>query len=253
MNAHFIDNSGGVDCSDVEVNTKILLNEAIQKKTITFEERNSIMQAIQDDVIVDILNRNAQQNHALSIAQYHLSSNMVLYLSYLHWLENHKIIDRQLSGISNDARLLTRTYFTRPELAIIFSKHHFMVERNVEKSSIIKGEIVEDFLFKGFPSPLIKRFKTQIETHYLRDQIIATQLSNHFIREVGVTFIHQLSSESSRSFEEIIQAYLIARQLIKYEKQKQFLMDVKHQITAEQVTKTLEYMRRLLRRIVRFY
>ena len=109
----------------------------------------------------------------------------------------------------------------------------------LEKSSIIKGDIVEDFLFKGFPSPLIKRFKTQIETHYLRDQIIATQLSNYFIREVGVTFIHQLSSESSRSFEEIIQAYLIARQLIKYEKQKQFLMDVKHQITAEQVTKTL--------------
>ncbi|MAH61423.1 MAG: hypothetical protein CMF42_03945 [Legionellales bacterium] len=252
VNADFIDNSGGVDCSDVEVNTKILLNDAILKQKITFEDRNAILIKIKNDVIHSILSRNSMANDALSLAQYQLPKNMVLYTNYLHWLESNHIVDRKLSGISNDSQLLNRNFFTRPELAILFSNTILWIKDKLSKSQITQAAIVEDFLYGAFPAVLKKKFKTEIDTHYLRDQIIATQIANYFVREVGVTFVHQLSHESHRSFEEIIRAYLIARKLIDYEKQIGYLDDIRSQIKGEHIVTTLDYLRRLLRRLVRF-
>ena len=51
VNTDFIDNSGGVNCSDREVNLKILLRLAAERKGLTREERDKLVAAAAPEVV----------------------------------------------------------------------------------------------------------------------------------------------------------------------------------------------------------
>ena len=55
VNADFIDNSAGVDCSDHEVNLKILLGLAERAGELTRPERDELLRAVTDDVVAHVL------------------------------------------------------------------------------------------------------------------------------------------------------------------------------------------------------
>ncbi len=55
INADFIDNSAGVDCSDHEVNLKILLGLAERAGELTREERDELLFDVTDDVVAHVL------------------------------------------------------------------------------------------------------------------------------------------------------------------------------------------------------
>ncbi|MCP3672955.1 MAG: NAD-glutamate dehydrogenase, partial [Gammaproteobacteria bacterium] len=49
-NTDFIDNAGGVDCSDKEVNIKILLNSIVADGDMTIKQRNTLLASMTDEV-----------------------------------------------------------------------------------------------------------------------------------------------------------------------------------------------------------
>jgi glutamate dehydrogenase len=68
INTDFIDNAGGVDCSDHEVNIKILLNEVVQAGDMTDKQRNQLLASMTDEVGSLVLGNNYKQTQALSLA-----------------------------------------------------------------------------------------------------------------------------------------------------------------------------------------
>ena len=55
INADFIDNSAGVDCSDHEVNLKILLGLAESRGEMTRPDRDELLEAVTEDVVEHVL------------------------------------------------------------------------------------------------------------------------------------------------------------------------------------------------------
>ncbi len=69
INTDFIDNSGGVDCSDHEVNIKILLGEIVAAGDMTGKQRNKLLAEMTDAVGALVLGNNYKQTQALSLAE----------------------------------------------------------------------------------------------------------------------------------------------------------------------------------------
>ena len=67
-NYYPIDNSAGVDCSDHEVNLKILLDDLLDKKKMTFDDRNKLLQKLSDNVCALVIKNNQLQNIILSLS-----------------------------------------------------------------------------------------------------------------------------------------------------------------------------------------
>src|SRR5206468_10286278 len=66
INTDFIDNSGGVDCSDHEVNLKILLGLAIGRGELTIAARDDLLSSSAGDVVEHVLYDNYLQAQILS-------------------------------------------------------------------------------------------------------------------------------------------------------------------------------------------
>ena len=64
-----IDNSAGVDCSDHEVNIKILLGDVVATGDMTEKQRNELLVEMTDDVARLVLRNNYRQTQALSLAR----------------------------------------------------------------------------------------------------------------------------------------------------------------------------------------
>ena len=69
VNTDAIDNSGGVDCSDHEVNIKVLLNEVVSGGDMTDKQRNALLEEMTDEVGDLVLRNNYLQTQALAVAE----------------------------------------------------------------------------------------------------------------------------------------------------------------------------------------
>src|SRR6202007_2987964 len=66
LNTDFIDNSAGVNTSDVEVNIKILLNPLMQSGKLTRAERNKLLARMTNEIASLVLRNNYLQSQAIS-------------------------------------------------------------------------------------------------------------------------------------------------------------------------------------------
>ncbi len=64
LNTDFIDNSAGVNTSDLEVNIKILLNPLVRGRRLTRGERNQLLARMTDEVAALVLRNNYLQSQA---------------------------------------------------------------------------------------------------------------------------------------------------------------------------------------------
>jgi glutamate dehydrogenase len=68
-NTDFIDNAGGVDCSDHEVNIKILLDAIVDRGDLTEKQRNQLLEEMTDAVAELVLANNYRQVQAISLVE----------------------------------------------------------------------------------------------------------------------------------------------------------------------------------------
>ncbi|SIS73486.1 NAD-glutamate dehydrogenase [Neptunomonas antarctica] len=214
-NTDFIDNAGGVDCSDHEVNIKILLNEVVVNGDMTVKQRNVLLREMTDEVGSLVLQNNYKQAQAISVAHSHACRSMDEYIRLINRLEAEGKLNRELEFIPADDELQARKAagegLTRPELAVLISYIKGELKETLNVPSITQDAYLSRAIFTAFPQRLVNEFSEQIENHRLRGEIIATQVANGMVNSMGITFTDRLSQISGSSIADVAAAFVIAR------------------------------------------
>lgn len=218
INTDAVDNSGGVDTSDAEVNLKILLSAPMKRKELSFEERNQLLTSVADQVCEKVIGRNHSQSKVLSLGVFRSQRNIGYYAGLIPALEAEKLLDRKGLNLPTDEELLQRgadrTGLTRPELAILIAYVKISLCNTIIDSALPEEPFLEQYLLHYFPLSVVVRFPEDTKRHPLRREIIATQVANTLVERMGASFVYRLAEELGAPRTDIISAYLVAESII---------------------------------------
>ncbi|KPP99993.1 NAD-glutamate dehydrogenase [Marinobacter sp. HL-58] len=216
-NTDFIDNAGGVDCSDHEVNIKILLNEQVRRGQMTFDQRNQMLRAMTTEVSELVLRNNYRQAMALSIAQSGVVASMDEYERLIRRLEAEGKLDRALEFLPDDEELKERreqsSGLSRPELSVLISYAKIELKQALLATPIVQDDRFAAALYSAFPASLLEHFPEAIDSHPLRAEISATQIANDMVNRMGISWADKLRNATGADCGRIAAAYLISLQI----------------------------------------
>ncbi len=217
INTDAIDNSAGVDCSDHEVNIKILLAGAIDDGALVPDERPSLLASMTDEVAELVLDDNRAQTLALAVARRQALPMANVHARYLQLLEAEGWLDRALEFLPNDKAFAERQAagqgLTTPEFAVMLAYTKTADVQEITASELPDDPHLIDELVRYFPTPLRDRFRPQIERHRLRREIVATQLVNQMVNLQGISFDHRMSEETGAGVADVARAWVAARDI----------------------------------------
>lgn len=210
----FIDNSGGVDCSDHEVNIKILLNKVVSDGEMTLEDRDKLLVNMTEEVAELVLRDNYEQTQMLSLEASVGQETMELFRRHMNELEKNGRLNRSLEYLPDDKTLIERKgnnkALTRPEIAVLLAYCKMYLKQDILASDVPEDPYFTKYLTWAFPQPLRVKYLSQMEQHSLRREIIATQLGKNVTDHMGINFIERLQRETGASVSFIMRAYVIA-------------------------------------------
>lgn len=213
--ADFIDNSGGVNASDREVNLKILLRMAEESGTIDRGERDLIIETVSSDVCDRILYDNFLQ--AQIISQEAASSPYLIdaYGDLMDRLEREGLLNREIEFLPSPDDMTQRARegrgMSRPEIAVLSSYAKMSLTEHLFTSNLPDDPHFVDDLLGYFPGPIVERFAELIQEHPLRRELISTIVANQVLNSQGSTFYSRLRTLTGSSAAMIVRAYRIAR------------------------------------------
>jgi glutamate dehydrogenase len=215
INTDAVDNSAGVDCSDHEVNIKVLLNELVAAGDMTTKQRDKLLAAMTDEVASLVLRDNYLQTQALSVVEAAGWKQLDRQNRFMRALEKAGKLDRAIEFLPDDeavrVRLVARQGLTRPELAVLLAYAKMSLYDELLPSDLPDDpQLVED-LEKYFPEPLRRQYAAAIAGHRLRREIIATVVTNSLVNRVGPTFVHVMKERVGVGAAPIARAYAITR------------------------------------------
>ena len=214
INTDAMDNSAGVDCSDHEVNIKIALTQALRDKKITMKERNQVLEKMTDEVAHLVLEDNRFQTQAISIASHLGFVTLGEQSKFLNYLEKIGLLNREVEFLPSkkeiDRRQIEKVGMTRPELCVMLAYSKMDIYNKILNSSLVKDEYFNKHLFAYFPKTMQKKFTSEIENHQLRNEIIATQITNFIVNRLGVTFVNQICQDSGFDVVNVARNIIIA-------------------------------------------
>ncbi|WP_338760356.1 NAD-glutamate dehydrogenase [Nocardia vulneris] len=213
VNTDALDNSAGVDCSDHEVNLKILLDNAMSNGELAPAERDQLLIAMTDEVGALVLAKNVAQNRRLGLVRAAAVTGRDLHRRMVVDLEQHGM-DRQLEGLPSESELDRRAAlghgFTSPELANLMAHVKLTL-----KADLLAGDLPDDPDFGialpvYFPAAVRTRFATAIPRHRLRREIIATVVVNDVIDNAGISYPFRLAEQLGCTGADAVRAYTAA-------------------------------------------
>jgi glutamate dehydrogenase len=217
INMDAIDNSAGVDCSDHEVNIKILLDAIVEAGDMTEKQRNELLASMTDEVGNLVLRDNYQQTQAINQALALAYPMVDVHTRYIHALEHEGRLDRGLEFLPDDEELGERRSenkgLTAPELAILLSYSKITTYKDLLNSDAPEDPYLSRELDRYFPTPLRERFREQIHEHRLHRQITATHVTNSLVNRNGPSFVFRLGEETGAAAPDIARAYMAAREI----------------------------------------
>ena len=217
LNTDFIDNSAGVNTSDVEVNIKILLNPMVQAGKLTRGDRNKLLARMTNEVANLVLRNNYLQGQAISILELHAGPRLAEYQHLIRSLESSGDLNRTLEFLPNDDELAERrksgTSLTRPELAILLAYSKIWLNNHLLASNVPEDPYLSSELERYFPAPVRERFPKAIPQHRLRREIIATATTNSLVNRMGPTFVPRAQEDTGAEPAQIARAYTAAREI----------------------------------------
>ncbi len=217
LNTDFIDNSAGVNTSDVEVNLKILLNGAVRAKEITRAGRDRLLAQMTDEVAALVLRNNYLQGQAISTSEFQAKERLSEHAFVIRALERSGDLNRSLEYLPTEEEIAERRKagegLTRPELAIALSYGKIWLYRALIHSNVPEDPYLSGELKRYFPAPVQKRFALRLKRHRLRREIIATAITNSLINRMGPVFPVRAQDDTGADPAAIARAYSIAREV----------------------------------------
>jgi len=215
LNTDAIDNSAGVNTSDVEVNIKIALARPMRDGRLSREARNALLADMTEDVASLVLRNNYMQTLAISLAERRGLEDLGFEQRLMQTLERTGELDRALEFLPDDMEIAERRRrsqaLTRPELSVLLayaklSLNHELVQSNVPDDPYLGRE-----LERYFPKAIADKFPDALAHHRLRREIIATQLANSMINRGGPSLLVRIADQTGASAARIAAAFAAVR------------------------------------------
>jgi len=217
LNTDAVDNSAGVDCSDHEVNIKILLRELERAGTMTRADRNVLLEQMTDEVAELVLRDNYLQTQTISVT-HQLGAHIVDRIGrFMRQLEKAGRLDRALEYLPDAEtlrqRLREKSGLTRPEISVLLAYAKIDLYDDLLASSLPDDPSLAKEVARYFPRALREQYGDAIAHHRLRREIAATVITNDLINRIGITFVHEVREKTGMPAEEIARAYVVARDI----------------------------------------
>jgi glutamate dehydrogenase len=256
INTDAIDNSAGVDCSDHEVNIKILLADAIERGELDVDERNALLADMTDEVGRHVLAHNYQQNRALGNARPQAWDLADVHQRYVHVLEQRGELDRALEFLPDDETLHARHSahqgLASPELAVLLAYAKITLAETVIGSDLPDDPDLAPLLDAYFPAPLREQFPGSIRSHALRREILTTTLVSTMVNRAGISFAFRLAEETGADAADIVRAHHIAWEVFDQAAVWDAIAALDHRVDASAQTTMYLESRKLVERASRW-
>ncbi len=219
LNTDFIDNSAGVDCSDHEVNIKILLNQVMYEGKLGAAGRNKLLADMTDEVAELVLRNNYLQSQTISMMEVLTGARLGAKQHFISVLESEGLLDRDLEKLPSDEELTRRRDsglgMYRPELSVLLSYSKIMLYRQLLDSDVPEDPWLSEELKRYFPKPLQEKYSAYMDGHRLKREIIATQVTNSLVNRMGASFALRMHEDTGAKAAEVARAYTIAREIFR--------------------------------------
>tara|TARA_R110002073_G_scaffold3855_3_gene25737 strand:- start:57093 stop:61961 length:4869 start_codon:yes stop_codon:yes gene_type:complete len=256
LNTDFIDNAAGVDCSDHEVNIKILLNEILVNGDLTEKQRNKLLSGMTEAVSDLVLKNNYRQTQAISIAHKDALPRMEEYRRLINSMENAGKLNRTLEFLPCDEditeRKSTNKGLTRPELSVLISYVKGDLKETLNSSTLPDEIHLSEEIKEVFPVQITRKYNKELLNHRLRREIISTQVANDMVNHMGITFVERLKQSTGATPSSIALAYIIARDVFDLEQWWQEIESLDHKVPSSLQLQMMSGLMSLIRRACRW-
>jgi glutamate dehydrogenase len=257
INTDFIDNSGGVDCSDREVNLKILLDGQVAAGVMTGEERNTLIADVSDEVVDRILSDNFHQAQAISREVEASPRRMYAYEDLMESLEAEGILDRHIDAMpSSEAmseRMKSAIGLTRPEMAVLLANAKRSIKQALVGSVLMDDPYLLADVEHYFPQAVTGRLNDAVDGHPLRRELIATLLANDIVNSEGVVFMSRLVTQTGAEPVDVVRAYRIARDLTGAQERWANIEQIHAEVDGELWARLMRHTDRMVASVTRWY
>ena len=210
-NTDFIDNAGGVDCSDHEVNIKILLDAVVARGDLTEKYRNALLQEMTDSVAELVLQNNYHQVQAISLVEFQAEDRSGEYQRFIRAFEESGRLERSLEFLPSDDELLERRMqgkaLTRPELSVLVSYSKAALKEQLIDCDLGADPYLANAVKSAFPPRLVQQYSEEIQEHRLHREIMATQIANDIVNRMGLNFVLRQQKATGATVADVARAY----------------------------------------------
>ncbi len=215
INTDAIDNSAGVDCSDHEVNLKILLGIAETSGRLDRAARDRLLVEMTDEVAMQVLADNTAQATALELALAEAASLLEVHEREIERFEARGALTRELEDLPSQKEIAERHAsgrgLTAPELAVLLAYTKIGLARELLGSDLPDDPALAPMLVASFPSAAAAQFGDLVPRHPLRREILSTVVANTLVNHAGITFLMRLGEETGAPPARLARAHLVAR------------------------------------------
>ncbi len=230
INSDAVDNSGGVDMSDHEVNLKILAADLMRRGELTREARDELLLRIAEEVSDDVQSNNHDHSLMLSLDVARSEDNLDDFRVLLNDLEASGRLDRTRHVLPEDGeiqrRMRAKEGLLRPELTKIGPFVKMEVYEALLADARFEVAHVDRSLEAYFPEAVREGFGEGIRRHQLQREIAATVITNRLVDAMGVTHFSRMGRLTGRDMVEVAYASLIAAELLDAWSLKSKLRDI---------------------------
>ena len=256
-NTDFIDNAGGVNCSDNEVNIKILLNTIMEDGDLTLKQRNNLLARMTEEVSDIVIQDNYRQIQSISITESRASSMIKEHMRFIHGLEKRGLLDRELEFLPTDEELLERESnkvgLTRAELSVLLAYGKMELKNALKIPAVTDEPYFEKYLTHYFPKPLRKKYSANMLKHPLKDEIIAMSVANEIVNLMGSNFAFRVIDEVGANIGEVAQCYAMAKEVFDMQGIWESIEELDNKVSADIQTEMMFQARRIVRRATRWF
>ncbi|MCB1488657.1 MAG: NAD-glutamate dehydrogenase, partial [Bauldia sp.] len=215
-NSDAIDNSAGVNTSDVEVNIKIALGRAMREGRLDAKRRDKLLASMTDEVAALVLRNNYLQTLAISLAVARGFEHFGYQRRLIQDLERRGVLDRTVESLPDEGTLGERQTagkpLTRPEIGVLIAYTKIVLFDQLLDGKVADDTTLDDELFRYFPAKMREAYGQDIEAHRLRAEIIATMIANSMVNHGGPTYTIQVGDRTGAAPIDIARVYVILRE-----------------------------------------
>lgn len=257
INTDFVDNVGGVDCSDNEVNIKILLNALVAEGELTLKQRNRLLEEMTEEVGQIVLQDCKDQTRTISVTQVRGAEQLKEQIRFIQYLEKEGKLDRALEFLPSEEELAERLAngraLTRPELSVLVAYAKMVLKEQLLTQEITEDTLLSQLLIAYFPKQLQELYSHRMVTHPLRGEIIATSLANELVNDMGLNFVQRMQDETGASVADAAICYTMAREVFGLAELTKAITDLNGIVPAVVQGEMLHQLRRNMRRACRWF